>query len=154
MCVLSKRLYPPLWCILNSIRDGRAYEASSTRNTGNGDTSSAALTFSDVCKLCIAINLEGIASKNMAEQYISSKINRRAYNLSSNLMAALADERHEAGVYLSTMEFLIKTMHVNGEILSQHVAHYRETKKSQQKAWAVKYVEAGKSRPSMRDVAR
>ena len=39
------------------------------------------------------------------------------------------------------MEFLIKHMVVDEGMLRSHVAHYRESKRSQQKAWAVKYVE-------------
>lgn len=69
-------------------------------------------------------------------------------------MSALADERHGPEVYLATMKFLLSGMVVDEPTLVAHVSHYRETKRMQKHAWAVKYVEASKHRPSMRDVAR
>jgi hypothetical protein len=134
-----RRLYPPIWCILNSVRESKAYESCSSSSqkqqqqqdggaTTTATTTVDCLTFSDVCKLCIAINLEGVSGRNMADQYIAGRLKRKAYNLSSNLMSALADERHEAGVYLSTMEFILKNMIVDEKTLHANVAHYRETR--------------------------
>lgn len=148
--------YPPLWCIINSLKTSRVYDASgnSMQQSAVDGATNALLNFSDACKLCISINLEGVMSRHMCEQYISSKIQRNSHAVSANLLSALADERHEAGVYLTTMQHLLDIMQVEASEISSRVTHYRTVKLSQQKAWALKYVEAGKSRPSMRDVAR
>lgn len=82
--LVIRRSYPPLWCIINAAKESRVYEpcSSPSRNrqaavqTGsNGDSNKEqqqqqwgdgppdCLTFSDVCKLCIAINLKGVQSR-------------------------------------------------------------------------------------------
>lgn len=48
-----RKNYPPLWCILSSVKESKVYSCIQK-------TDLEVLTFSDVCKLCIANNLEGV----------------------------------------------------------------------------------------------
>jgi hypothetical protein len=137
--LIIRNEYPPLWCILNSLKSSRVYEPNSQRL--NTTSNQELMTFSDACKIFISINLEGTLSKTMSEKYISSKLSKNSFIVSSNLMSALADERHEAGVYLMTMKYLMNTMLVDSMSLQRHISHYRDSRQSQQKAWALKFVE-------------
>lgn len=71
-----RKLYPPLWCVLNSLRESRAYDHGPKLQQRAPHEASDNLCFSDACKLCIAVNLEGVACRNVVDRYISSRLSR------------------------------------------------------------------------------
>ena len=59
------------------------------------------------------------------------------------MIAKLADDRHTADVYEKTFVYVISTlMKVDETRLSQHIAHYKQTRQAQDKAWRMKAVQS------------
>lgn len=158
---LLRRNYPPLWCIYNSLRESRVLDhtwvqhhllqgqAGSNSSLANR---SSKLNFNDVCKLCLLHNIESLPCRNIIEQYILQRLDRNQHTVAANILSALADQRNSSDVYFTTTRFLMGIMRVDTVLLGAKISHYKKSVLSQQQAWVVKFVQAGKSRPSMRDV--
>lgn len=151
---LLRRNYPPLWCIYNSLRDSRVLDHTwvPSQQHQQQDGRSSKLNFSDVCKLCLLHNIESLPCKNVIEQYMLQRLDRNQHTVSANILSALADQRNSSEVYFTTTKFLMGIMRVDAVLLGAKISHYKKSVMSQQQAWVVKFVQAGKSRPSMRDV--
>lgn len=117
----------------------------------------------------------------MLEQHTSMRLNQSTYVLCSNIISALADERHSPAVYEETFKYILSSdvMKVNEEMLARqasecacvcdclcdkpiglttvakgrYIAHYKQTAAARKKVWEMKYIQSKTCRPSMRKIA-
>jgi hypothetical protein len=64
-------------------------------------------SFNDTSKLFLLSNLLGIPFKYVTERYITKCLDHSSHVVCGKIMEAMAEERHEAGVYLNSMQYLI-----------------------------------------------
>jgi hypothetical protein len=89
-----KKLYPPIWVLYKTLDE----------HVGHTDMPWG---FSDTSKLFLLSNLIGIPFKYVAERYITKSLDHTSHVLCGKIMEAMAEERHEAGVYLESMQYLL-----------------------------------------------
>ena len=138
--------------VKNAAAEGRGVTAvrnGSGKNNGNIDK----LNFSDICKLFILNNLSGMKSKHVVDQYTSFKLVTNAFEVCSNIMSALADQRHDATVYSNTLKYVMSIARVNHVDLMNHIVHHNRVNDTNRQTWAVKYIQNGSHRPSMRKIS-
>ena len=82
---LLQKQYPPLFCMYMAVM-----------------SQSTSLNFSDVCKLLILNNVEGLSTRNITEMHTSTRLKCNTYTLCNHIVNALADERHSSEVYEAT----------------------------------------------------
>lgn len=140
---ILQRQYPPLFCM---------YAATSSQMHGVAEGSR--LNFSDACKLLLLNNVEGLTSRNILELHTSSRMGQNTYVLCSNIIGALADERHSSAVYEETFKYIMSTgvIKINEEMLAQYISHYRQSAAARKKVWELKHIQNKTCRPSMRKV--
>ena len=125
-----QRDHPPLWTVYSTVRSSGFLDMK-----GLPVQQPDKFNFDDVCKLFILLNIEGLASKHVTDLYTTHRLNRNTEVLTTNIMAALADNRITPESYLATMKFLFANLTVNEAELSQFIAHYRQSQSSQREVW-------------------
>lgn len=166
--LLIKKKYPPLWCIYKALKDAGVLMSESVSRSGGGDTAATAggkrlppqggksaglMRFDDACKLCILNNVVGLQSRTVMDQYTSAKLGKASISVCTNVVSALADERHESDVYLATMQYLLGIIQIDLTQLHGQIQHYRQTVEARRLTWRLKHMAVRHTRPSMRDVA-
>jgi hypothetical protein len=142
---IMQNQHPPLWCIYNSLKHHDILSTPSTMNNISGTNSSVEstviqkLTFDDACKLCLLNNIIGLSSKTITDQYLSYRLKKSTFSMSSTILSALADERHSTDVYLKTMQYLLSLLTVKHAELHTNVLHFRQHNKVMKAAMLSKY---------------
>lgn len=139
---LLQKQYPPLFSMYVAVM---SHSRAASKNEAN-------LNFSDVCKLLLLNNIEGLVTRNIIEMHTSSRLNQNTYTLCSNIVSTLADERHSSNVYQSAFQYILSSdvIKVNEHHLAQYIAHYKQTAAAQRKVWELKHIQNKVQRPSMR----
>lgn len=99
---VMQKSYPPLFGMYIAVMSHLKKHPASTPPQQQQLETPATLNFSDVCKLLLLNNVEGLTSRSIIEMHTSSKLNQNTYTLCSNIVSTLADERHASEVYLET----------------------------------------------------
>jgi hypothetical protein len=133
-----RRLYPPIWTLYQTMEE----------HVGHNSTK---WNFGDTCKVFFLSNLLGIPFNYATERYVTNRLAKDSHVLCRKIMEAMAEERHEAGVYLNCMEYLLNIGVFDTESLDTHIQHYRQTTAVQQAAWSMKNCRV-QNRPSIRTV--
>jgi hypothetical protein len=89
-----KSLYPPLWVLYQTLEE----------HVGHTDS---VWGFNDTCKLFLLSNLLGIPFKYVTERYITKCLDHSSHVVCGKIMEAMAEERHGAEVYQSTLQYLM-----------------------------------------------
>lgn len=103
---LSERLlqqqHPPLFCLYVAVMSHVRNNSSKKNSTEEAPQ----LDFSDVCKLLVLNNVEGLSARSIIEMHTSSRLNQNTYTLCNNIVSTLADERHSSEVYQEAFRYV------------------------------------------------
>lgn len=99
---LMQKQYPPLFGMYAAVMSHAKKQVTSQQLPQQTET----LNFSDVCKLLLLNNVEGLTARNIIEMHTSARLRQNTYTLCSNIVSALADERHSSEVYEETFRYL------------------------------------------------
>jgi hypothetical protein len=133
---------------------GGIYSALCANNcmdvSGRGE--SGKMSFDDVCKLYILVNLEHLSAKHVTDAYTTKRLDKNTSLLTTSIMSSLADIRQTEDDYTKTFEYIFSCMHVDSLGLTRQIEHYRAVVSSQKSIWSLKTIVARKSRPSLRQI--
>lgn len=88
--------------------------------------SSMMLSFDDVCKLYILMNVENMQSSHAVQTYTGCRLPvGAAKSLFTNILSSVADVRQSSQGYVSTFSVLLKEAKVDVEMLSNLVRHHK-----------------------------
>jgi hypothetical protein len=129
--------YPPIWTLYKTMDAHVGHDSL--------------WSFNDTCKLFLLNNLIGIPFKYITERYITKTLKQSSHVICGKIMENMAEERHDAGVYLDSMNYVLSSCKLNTTALDLHIQHYRSTIAEQRASWTMKHIRV-QCRPSMRGV--
>jgi hypothetical protein len=130
--------FPPIWTLYRTLEESVGHDKD--------------WKFNDTCRLFLLSNLIGIPFKFITERYTTKSLKQHSSEvICCRIMENMAEERHEAGVYLESMRYLLSICVVDVAKLELHVQHYRSTVAEQKASWTMKHLRV-QTRPSMRDI--
>ena len=106
-----QKKYPPLFSMYSAVM------SQCTNHQEKGKW----LNFSDVCKLLLLNNIDGLVTRYIVEKHTSMRLNQNTYALCNSIVNTLADDRHSSAEYQEAFRFLppflICFCHVHNDIM-------------------------------------
>lgn len=115
---------------------------------------SGMLTFDDICKLSLLINVEGLSSASAVESYTVHRLQRGTATETAAVTSALADMRLTQADYTATFKYVLSIMTLDESALSKLIAEQNELASCSKKTWHAKIVSQRKSRVSLRSILK
>jgi hypothetical protein len=148
--------HSPIWTVYQTIEEHTGHQKTIEEHTGNQPIEEhmghqKLWKFDDTCKLFLLSNLKSIPFKYAAERYTDLHGRETSHTMCAKIMETMAEERHEAGVYLASMQYLLSKCIIDTSAIQQHIAHFVHTKELRQACWTMKHVRI-QCRPSMRSI--
>jgi hypothetical protein len=91
-----QKKYPPLFSMYSAVM------SQCTNHQEKGKW----LNFSDVCKLLLLNNIDGLVTRYIVEKHTSMRLNQNTYALCNSIVNTLADDRHSSAEYQEAFRFL------------------------------------------------
>ena len=140
--------YPLLHCIYSSLK------ASSCMDVRASKACDGKLSFDDVCKLFILVNVDGLSSKHVTDMYTTSLLCKDTTLLTTAIISALADMRQPASAYIATFKYVFSIIKVDSEKMELLIAAHRHSNSASKDIWVVKQESSKKTRVSLRDILK
>lgn len=115
-------------------------------------TETQPLTFDDICKLSLLVNVEGLSSANAVELYTSQRLHRVTTTETAAVTSALADMRLTQEDYTRIFKYMLSIMTLDSGALAKLIEQHNETERFTRNTWHTKICSQRKSRVSLRAI--
>lgn len=110
------------------------------------------LSFDDICKLALLVNVEGLSTANVVGMYTMDRLHRNTAGETASVTSQLADMRLTQADYTSTFQFVLSLMTVKEEQLGKLINEQNDLVAGNKRTWHAKIAAQRKSRISLREV--